>query len=284
MSNLAKRTLVAVIFIPILLYLYYIGGGILFGFLAILTGLCAFELIRMFYKGSYVLLGINILFAVLFFGFVVNITKSWELGVGSLEFNSQLPTPNSQLGEGGGSFILFLAIIINGIWAVFTNKIEGSFSRIAGSLFAIIYPALGFALLYRLQDFHFSLIPALAILVWICDSAAYFIGLKFGRHRGVFLCSPQKSIEGFIAGFIAVAIFSNVLMYLFPDFYSFKEILFLSISVGIFGQYGDLFESVLKRDMKIKDSSRILPGHGGVLDRFDSLIIAAPVMYFLVSL
>ena len=284
MKNLAKRTIVAAIFIPILIYIYYIGGPVLFGFLSIVTALCVYELNKMIYKQNYVLLSLNILLGLLLFYMIAASSYTGEWGGTDKCVPYMLDGTDKCVPYLWIIFILLCTMLINGAASVFTSKIEGAFFCIAGSLFAVFYPAMGFGLMYKLQHFHISLIPALAILVWICDSAAYFIGMKFGKHRGVFKCSPQKSVEGFIAGFVSVAVFSSVLLFIIPDFYNLKLILVLTTSIGIFGQFGDLFESILKRDMKIKDSSNILPGHGGILDRFDSLLIAAPILYFYLEL
>jgi phosphatidate cytidylyltransferase len=136
--------------------------------------------------------------------------------------------------------------------------------------------------MYRLSELPLPyLVPLLAGLVWLCDTGAYFIGMKFGKHRGFFKCSPNKSIEGFWAGLIVVLIGSIVFQRFFQEIYHIKHIIMLTLAVGIFGQVGDLIESIIKRDLNVKDSSHLLPGHGGVLDRFDSLLIAAPVLYIL---
>jgi phosphatidate cytidylyltransferase len=122
----------------------------------------------------------------------------------------------------------------------------------------------------------------LMVTIWVTDSAAYFLGMSFGKHRNIFAASPQKSIEGFISGIIAAFITAFLLGMLFG--YTNVQIIAMAVAAGIFGQFGDLFESILKRDAGVKDSSNLLPGHGGILDRFDSLLFAAPVLYLLLSL
>jgi len=125
-----------------------------------------------------------------------------------------------------------------------------------------------------------KLLLLLLVLIWITDSAAYFIGMRFGKHRGIFPVSPRKSLEGFIAGIIAPVIVSVILMLLFK-FWTWYIVLLAAFCAGFFGQIGDLFESKIKRMGGVKDSSNIIPGHGGILDRFDSLLIAGPVLYLL---
>lgn len=119
--------------------------------------------------------------------------------------------------------------------------------------------------------------------IWICDTAAYFGGLTWGRHRLFERVSPKKSWEGAVFGFAgAVAAFwvghLTVVDYLTPT-----HALILGAIVGIFGQVGDLVESRFKRDAGVKDSSSFLPGHGGIYDRFDGLVFLAPIVYLYVD-
>jgi phosphatidate cytidylyltransferase len=117
-------------------------------------------------------------------------------------------------------------------------------------------------------------------LLWVGDTCAMGFGKWLGKHKLAPGVSPNKTVEGFIGGIIgAVAI--GVLMY-YWKFHQMPFVHIMAISVGcsIFGQLGDLVESMWKRSLGIKDSSNIIPGHGGVLDRFDSLLFAAPFMYF----
>ncbi|HPR18372.1 MAG TPA: phosphatidate cytidylyltransferase, partial [Candidatus Cloacimonadota bacterium] len=148
----------------------------------------------------------------------------------------------------------------------------------------MIYTAVFLACVYRLRllengaFYLFSLIG----LIWLTDSAAYFAGRYAGRHRGIFPVSPNKSLEGFLAG-IFMSYFAAFIFGYFGH-YSVWQSLALGTSTGIFGQFGDLFESMLKRDVGIKDSSGFLPGHGGFLDRFDSFLVAAPTFYLFLIL
>ncbi|MCX7845891.1 MAG: phosphatidate cytidylyltransferase [Dictyoglomaceae bacterium] len=120
------------------------------------------------------------------------------------------------------------------------------------------------------------------ILVWISDTSAFFIGKAMGKHPLAPSISPKKTIEGTIAGIV----FSGLASLIFPFFYSWRPLftLILGIAVGIMGQLGDLVESMLKREIGVKDASSLLPGHGGVLDRFDSLLFAIPTVYYFLSL
>jgi phosphatidate cytidylyltransferase len=115
--------------------------------------------------------------------------------------------------------------------------------------------------------------------IWICDSAAYFAGRAFGRHRLFERVSPKKTWEGAAAGFLAsVATFVAAREFALP-YLALRDAAVCGVIIGVFGQLGDLFESLLKRDAGVKDSSALIPGHGGMLDRFDSLLFVAPLLY-----
>lgn len=116
------------------------------------------------------------------------------------------------------------------------------------------------------------------ILIWTCDSAAYFGGRKFGKHQ-LSKISPNKTWEGSAAGFIFTVMISLLIHFMFPEKLNITDAIATGLIVGIFSQAGDLFESLLKRYCGVKDSSGIIPGHGGILDRFDSLIFSAPVVF-----
>jgi phosphatidate cytidylyltransferase len=117
-------------------------------------------------------------------------------------------------------------------------------------------------------------------LLWIGDTAAMGIGSWLGRHKLAPTVSPNKTVEGFIGG-LAGAVAVGLLMHFWrlPQI-GLGHILIIALGCSLFGQLGDLVESMWKRSLGIKDSSRVIPGHGGVLDRSDSLLFATPFMYF----
>lgn len=130
----------------------------------------------------------------------------------------------------------------------------------------------------------------LLVLLWLGDSGAFFAGIGWGRHKLIPAISPNKTIEGSIGGFILTLVgavlikdFGRILdvfgISLFPDFH-YIEYGLIGVGVAIAGQIGDLCESYIKRDAGLKDSGNLLPGHGGFLDRFDSLLFSAPLLYY----
>ena len=117
-------------------------------------------------------------------------------------------------------------------------------------------------------------------LTWSCDTGAYTVGKTVGRNRPWTRISPRKSVEGAIGGMAFALTAAFVARGWFAPYLSPRDALALGLLVGVFAQVGDLVESLLKRDTAHAQSSNLIPGHGGVLDRFDSLYFAAPVVYY----
>jgi phosphatidate cytidylyltransferase len=117
-------------------------------------------------------------------------------------------------------------------------------------------------------------------LTWSCDTGAYAVGRLFGRNRPWAQISPRKSIEGAFGGLLFAVVAAFVARRWFAPYLRVHDAAILGLLVGVFAQVGDLVESLLKRDAAHADSSDFIPGHGGVLDRFDSLYFAAPLVYY----
>lgn len=116
-------------------------------------------------------------------------------------------------------------------------------------------------------------------VIWICDTAAYFVGLYFGKHKLFPRVSPKKTIEGAVGGFVFALLAAVVCQQTFVKGLRLQDALVIGVIIGIAGQLSDLVESLFKRDAGIKDSSKLIPGHGGILDRFDSEMLVAPLVY-----
>ena len=168
------------------------------------------------------------------------------------------------------------------------NAIQSWGNLCAGQLMI----ALPFALMSGIALYDKWLLFALFILIWVNDSGAYIVGSlmakrKGGNHKMFPRVSPAKSWEGLVGGFIFDLI-AGYIFYLVGwtstiglTAYPLLDSLLFALAVGIFGTLGDLMESLMKRTIGVKDSGTFMPGHGGVLDRFDSLLLAVPVVYFL---
>jgi len=116
---------------------------------------------------------------------------------------------------------------------------------------------------------------------WACDTFAFLIGKSFGRNYIVPVLSPKKTVEGTVAGILGSALVSGVFAFVYP-FLPFLEIIALGLLVGTAAFFGDIFASALKRQAGVKDSGSLIPGHGGILDRFDSVLFTAPLVYYYV--
>ncbi|MFB3056342.1 MAG: phosphatidate cytidylyltransferase, partial [Ignavibacteriaceae bacterium] len=127
------------------------------------------------------------------------------------------------------------------------------------------------------------LIISIFASIWICDSAAFFGGTSLGKHKLFPRVSPNKSWEGAIFGLLFAVIAMVISKVIIIDFLSWLDVIIIGIIVGIIGQIGDLIESLFKRDAGVKDSSALIPGHGGIFDRFDSLLYSAPAVFLYIK-
>lgn len=154
--------------------------------------------------------------------------------------------------------------------------------HVATELFGALYCALSFwgmsyFFSYR-SDFNTLWLPiSIFVIIWINDSAAYLVGRKLGKTPLIPNVSPKKTIEGSLGGVVFAIITGFALSYL-PDMPNHWMMAAISIICVIFGSIGDLFESIIKRKLGVKDSGKFLPGHGGFLDRFDAMMMAVPAL------
>ncbi|MBS1561696.1 MAG: phosphatidate cytidylyltransferase [Bacteroidetes bacterium] len=231
-------------------------------------------------------------------------------------------SPNKVVGVGGGIAVTLLASLFvdpTQPWSVrwlmlmvpalmatsvmtlmiemWRNKPQALYN-VSTTLMGIVYVGLGFASLIYLRQFQldgtlsidttgdlgFRFVAIMFVSVWMCDSMAYFVGMAIGRHKIFPRVSPKKSWEGSIAGMIAsIATFGFGAMWFMPSL-ELHHGLICGLIVGVGGQLGDFAESWLKRDAEVKDSSQLIPGHGGVLDRFDSVLFVAPMLVIYAAL
>lgn len=162
------------------------------------------------------------------------------------------------------------------------TKNRFSFEDVAFSILGIIYIGMGFYYFIETREAANGLTFVFysLFIIWATDSGAYFIGRAFGKNKLWPEISPNKTIEGFFGG-IGCALIVGVLFIVFTDInVSLISILVATIFLSVFGQIGDLVESALKRHYHVKDSGNLLPGHGGILDRFDSLLFVWPLLHF----
>ncbi|MAY84556.1 MAG: phosphatidate cytidylyltransferase [Flavobacteriales bacterium] len=164
--------------------------------------------------------------------------------------------------------------------------------NIATTILGVIYIAVPITLLHELayfspykfgETYHYEPLMAYFFVLWANDTGAYLIGSKLGKNKLFPSISPKKTWEGSIGGAVLALIVSYVNSLLFP-LYGWWLWMSMGLIIILFGSWGDLVESMFKRSLNIKDSGKLLPGHGGVLDRFDGIFISAPMVYFFLRL
>lgn len=175
-----------------------------------------------------------------------------------------------------------LAVDVALLWYLFTKKPVVKLSLPKKFIIGLFYIGGGCIFLTMLphneKGFSQFLIMGVFILIWVNDSFAYLVGKNFGRTKLFPRISPKKTVEGTLGGF-GFSLIAAYLMARFTDSLNLQQWLVLAVVIGIMGSLGDLLESKFKRVAGVKDSGAILPGHGGMLDRLDSLIFAAPFVY-----
>jgi len=167
-------------------------------------------------------------------------------------------------------------------WYVKENQISGALDPVAYSFLGLIYVAglMGSFILLRHQEQANLWLYFLFMIIWIGDTAAYFVGKILGRTQLVPEISPGKTVEGAIGGLIGSLGAGLLARHWFLPGIPLTHCLIMSFLCGTIGQIGDLVESLLKRSAGVKDSGSVIPGHGGILDRLDSLMFAGPALYW----
>jgi phosphatidate cytidylyltransferase len=252
-----SRILVGLAGIPVVLGIVYLGGWWVFGLAAVAAGIGLHEFwlltrrLRPLAPAGYVGAGLALVAA--------------ELG--SVEWM-----------VGGVMTTLALAFLLKGISATRQAATASISATVTGAVW--IGLGMGFLILIRELPDHGRLAAFTVLLaVWAGDTLAYFGGRLLGRHKMAPRTSPGKTWEGFFFGAVTTVFVTFVAFYE-QDFLTIGDSVALGVAIAVAAPLGDLFESLLKRDMEVKDSGRLLGGHGGMLDRLDALLFAAPVAYY----
>lgn len=269
MSNGVLRVLVSIIAIPFILAASYFGGYFFLFFVLAISIISFYEFTLLArHKNMYTNIWIGLISV---FFFVINSYLKY--------FDNYL------------SLLIVVASVC--IIELFRNK-DSAILNLGAALLGILYIGLFSAALISIREFYSQhnenysyggfLIISIFASIWICDSAAYYIGTAFGKHKLFPRVSPKKSWEGAIAGFIFAILAMIASKLIILDFLSWNSTIGIGLIVGVLGQIGDLVESLFKRDSGVKDSSDLIPGHGGIFDRFDSLIFSAPFILVLLTI
>jgi phosphatidate cytidylyltransferase len=183
--------------------------------------------------------------------------------------------------------IIISIIFIFFFFAMTKKSVENISASIAVTCFGtffITWALFQMVLIRDIPKYGMHYIIFLFVNVWLLDTGAYFVGKKFGKHKLASIISPKKTIEGALAGVVTAILVSIAYRYLFlQDIITNNQAIIYGLVISFVGQFSDLAESLFKRDCNIKDSGNILPGHGGMLDRFDSYLFCAPIFYYLIQ-
>lgn len=190
-----------------------------------------------------------------------------------------------------GLLLLSLAFVLTNVLVILTQKsIETVWSTVIATSLSLTYVAGCLSFFFPIY-LEFGAANALLNLtaVWLYDTCAYFVGMRWGKTKISRKFSPNKSLEGIIGGFLGALVFSFLYKFIFDFVFKarvmpFSSLVIFSVIVAVFGTFGDLFESALKRYFKVKDTGNVLPGHGGMLDRIDGLLFVTPITYYLLSI
>jgi phosphatidate cytidylyltransferase len=268
-----ERIIIGIASLPIIIACTYYGG---WSFFILVTTLALFSLNEFYslmnkkgYSPSYII------------GFLVTLFFMWFTAY----------TVRHPHWEPYATGILTTAIIITFAGGIFLKKAQDSTINASITLLGILYVGWMFSYLTLIREMnppeahfwkdHGAYLFFLIISIWACDTAAYLVGTYFGKIKLSPYISPKKTVEGaavgLLIGIVAASIFGKLIGM------SMMHVVILGFIIGIVGQVSDLVESLIKRDADVKDSSSIIPGHGGFLDRMDSFILTAPIMYYYIS-
>ena len=266
MNNFVTRTLSGVLFVGLVV------GSILlspYAFLAFFSIVCGWA-IREFHTLTNTQTDVDVNVWIAFFGAILLFISSFFHSSGLIRY----PVLSVY------SFYIVLVLVYE-LYRKQHNPIHNWAYFVLGQVFIALPFSLLNYILY-IDQWQPIILLSVFVTIWVNDTGAYLIGVTFGKHRLFERISPKKSWEGFFGG-AAFAILSGYVFSLFIPQICLINWLIISEIIVIFGTFGDLIESLLKRTVNVKDSGNIIPGHGGLLDRFDSMLLAAPVVYIFLS-
>lgn len=269
---MAKRIIVACIFVPIMLWIMLVPPALAWtALVCFISAMAAFELLRAAGEGK--------------------ITLSMKV----VTIGSAALLPLGSWADFGMSYVNLLSFVVTAVcfWCAIRaygeDGVPIGFFHVLTAMFAGIIIPLGLSALVELRRMdHGKYLVLLAVLLtFVTDAGAYFAGVFLGKHRGITKVSPNKSVEGYIGGFATGVVFA-ILYGLVASKIAAASVNLLSLALcGLFGalatEVGDLAFSFIKRQYGVKDYGHLLPGHGGMLDRFDSMIFCGPVVLFIVQ-
>ena len=266
------RLLSGIVLVALLLLLIIPGGNFTFGFTLIISVIGLFELYRVFeieksLPGIIGYIATVCYYALLFLRNKIGIMSELIIGL----------------------FVIFLIALLASM--VFSYP-KYSAAKIMAAFFSVLYVAVMLSYIYQTREFIGNgqyIVWLIFLCSWGCDTCAYCVGKLLGKHKMSPVLSPKKSVEGAIGGVVGAMLLTALYSYIFMNQMELtvREIILLAIVSGVgalISMIGDLAASAIKRNYDIKDYGKIIPGHGGIMDRFDSVIITAPIIYYLACL
>ncbi|UKJ07834.1 phosphatidate cytidylyltransferase [Solitalea lacus] len=263
MSNLVQRAITGFFFVAVLVFCVVYSGYSLVALFFLISVLSLYEFYGLIKQGGY------------------NPNKMMGLAFGVILYALIVLRAYTQVSD--KYLVLLFPLLFFFFLRELYRKQEKPFENVAITLLGPVYSVIPFVFFISLGFTHgmiynYELPLGFLLLLWSNDTFAYLFGRQFGKHRLFERISPKKSWEGFFGGMISAAIISQVIAQYFQTLNSVNWAI-VSLIIVCFGTLGDLVESMFKRSLNVKDSGNILPGHGGLLDRFDGLLLAAPFVY-----
>jgi phosphatidate cytidylyltransferase len=256
------RVITAVVALLVFIPIIYLGGIFLGLLAALLAGVAVYELFRM--RGL----------EVLSFEGILSTIGAVCLAFPLSNYITFIPAKD-------GSWLAFTLSVFILMGGAVISKNAYSIDEAAFPVIVSLYSGVGFQNMVTARYDSFAMLLYVLCIVWSTDIGAYLFGRKFGKHKLYPAISPNKTIEGALGGVLSAVIITLIFALLKSVVFPYHLIVMLLFTVlfSVFAQFGDLVESAIKRHYGVKDSGNILPGHGGVLDRFDSLIFVFPIMH-----
>ncbi|MBN1862583.1 MAG: phosphatidate cytidylyltransferase [Dehalococcoidales bacterium] len=269
---LTKRAITSVWYVVLIIVVVWFGGEPgLTAMVAVLGVLAAFEFYHMVAASKGPPLTY---FGLVWTALLILSRSSGLISLVETNFNPELITP----------LLLTSTLVLSLIGILVRRRKEGAFTSWVWTMAGIFYIGWLLSHLVALRGLESgrNLVFLVLFVTWVSDTTAFLVGRRFGRHKMAPAISPSKTWEGTLGG-ICGAVAVSILFFT-PTFFQLPlgigQVILLSVLASILGQLGDLIESLLKRNLGVKDSGRLMPGHGGVLDRIDSLILAGVVVYY----
>jgi phosphatidate cytidylyltransferase len=278
MGEFWKRTIFGVMFAIIVLGCLYLGGMFAAIMLAAVVMIGSTEIANLYSKHDGIAIKKTLqIMSVMLFVFLATFAESPDTMEGSI-------------------FIAPIFFNIPLLIALFSKKHD--YTKVIGSVWlSMIFVAFPCGIMMMFYNEYFIgtdqgwlLLIFSIILIWVNDIFAYLTGVSIGRHKLFERISPKKTIEGSIGGAVFTMLFAYLLnrfvlnVYFFDNYLNDMQVIFLALGIVVFGTLGDLTESMMKRHAGVKDSGNLIPGHGGILDRFDATFMAIPFVFIYLTL